>query len=134
MQTEVITNYGRPLETQDRPDSTPHVPVSELSLTINKTPTDTTVHCRGRITLETAPSLRATVNPLFSDSTTVVLDLINVGYVDSSGLGAIIGLCSSAKAANCELKLINLNRRLRESLNMARLNELLVDPAFWRTW
>jgi anti-sigma B factor antagonist len=134
MQPTAINNYGRPLETQDRPDSTPHVPVSELCLTINRTPTETTVHCGGRITMETAQSLRATVQPLFSDSTTVVLDLINVGYVDSSGLGAIVGLCTSAKAANCELKLVNLNRRLKESLNMARVNELLVDPAFWRTW
>jgi anti-sigma B factor antagonist len=136
MQATVITNYGRPLETQDRPDSTPTnpVPVSELCLTINRTPTETTVHCRGRITLETAQSLRATVKPLFSDSDTVVLDLINVSYMDSSGLGTIVGLCASAKAANCELKLINLNRRLKESLSIARLNELLVDPAFWRTW
>jgi anti-sigma B factor antagonist len=84
--------------------------------------------------LETARSLRATVNPLFSDSNTVLLNLINVGYIDSSGLGTIVGLCTSAKAANCELKLVNLNRRLKESLSMARLNELLVDPAFWRTW
>lgn len=91
MQATVITNYGRPLETQDRPDPTPTnpVPVSELCLTINRTSTKTIVHCRGRITLETAQSLTATVKPLFSDGITVVLDLINASYIDSSGLGSI---------------------------------------------
>jgi anti-anti-sigma factor len=107
--------------------------ISELCPTINRTPTKTTVHCGGRITSDTTQSLRATFKPLFSDSKTVVLDLTHVGGMDSSGLGTIVGLCASAKAANCQLKLINLNQRLKESLSIARLNEVLVDPAFWRT-
>ena len=124
MQATALTDYGPPL-----------APVSELELTINRALNGTTVHCRGRITVETAPSLRAAVQPLFSHgSSLVVLDLINVSYVDSAGLGAIVGLCASAKAASCQLKLMNLNGRVRESLSLARVNELLVDPAFWRTW
>ncbi len=123
MQATALTDYSAPL-----------VPVSELELTINRALDGTTVHCRGRITLETVPSLRAMVQPLFTHSSTVVLDLINVSYADSSGLGTLVGLCASAKAAGCRLKLINLNGRVRESLNLARVNELLVDPAFWRTW
>jgi len=151
MQAAVITNRQL-LETPDRPDPTPGqvdvtiqthreksamatnpVPISELCLTINRTPAETTVHCKGRIALETARSLRATVQPLLSDSDTVLLDLTSVSYTDASGLGTIVGLCVSAKAAKCRLKVINLNRRLKESLS-ARLNELLIDPAFWRTW
>ncbi|HVP51806.1 MAG TPA: STAS domain-containing protein [Terriglobales bacterium] len=97
-------------------------------------PNKTTVHCTGRLTSETAGSLRATIEPLFSDRNTVVLDLTHVTAMDSAGLGNIVSLGASAKAANCRLKLANLNRRLKELLNIARLNELLVDPAFWRTW
>lgn len=153
MRAAVITNYRQPLETRDRPDPTPGpvdatiqthpqksvmatnpVPISERCLTITRTPTKATVHCTGRITSDTARSLRATVQPLFPHSNTVVLDLTNVSYMDSSGLGTIVALCASAKAANCQLKLLNLNRRLKESLSLARLNEVLVDSAFWRTW
>ena len=123
MQAPALTDYRLPL-----------VAVSELELTISRALNGTTVHCRGRITLETASSLRATVKPLFSNSNIVVLDLINVSYLDSAGLGTLVGLCASAKAASCQLKLINLNGRVRESLSLARVNELLVDPAFWRTW
>ena len=152
MQAAVATNR-QPVEIPDRPDSTPGpvdvtIPIhyerspmatnpaaiAKLYLTIDKTPDTTTVHCRGRITLESERSLRATVQPLFSDSKTVVLDLTNVSYTDSSGLGTIVGLCASAKAANSRLKLINFNEHLKESLSIARLNELLIDPAFWRTW
>ena len=123
MQATALTDYSPPL-----------APVSELEFTINRELNGTTVHCRGRITLETAPSLRAAVQPLFSHSSTVVLDLINVSYLDSAGLGILVGLCASAKAASCRLKLINFNGRVRESLSLARVNELLIDPAFWRTW
>ena len=150
MQATVIANHRQPSETRDRPDIKPGpvvqtepeksavatnpVSVSELCPTVDRTSTNTTVRCRGRITLETAQLLRATVKPLFSNSTGVMLDLTHVSYTDSSGLGTIVGLCASATAANCGLKLINLNRRLKESLSIARVNELLVDPAFWRTW
>lgn len=123
MQFPVLTDYRPPL-----------APVSELELTIKRALNDTTVHCRGRITLETVPSLRAAVQPLFSHGRTVVLDLINVSYMDSSGVGAVVGLCAAAKRANCQLKLINLNGCVRESLSLARVNELLAVPAFWRTW
>lgn len=98
------------------------------------TPTKAAVHWTGRITSHTAQSLGMTVKTLFSHRDTVELDLTNVSSIDASGLGAIVSLCASAKAAHCRLKLINLNRRLKESLSLPRLNEVLVDPAFWRTW
>jgi anti-sigma B factor antagonist len=109
------------------------VPTPELDLTTDKTPTETIVHCTGRITSNTTQSLRATLKPLFSESKTVVLDLTNVSYMDSSGLGTIVALYVSAKAANCQLKLINLNQRLRELFSITRLGEVLTqgrDPNY----
>jgi hypothetical protein len=47
--------------------------ISELNLTIDKTPTEIIVHCTGRITSETTQSLKTTAKPLFSGSKTVVL-------------------------------------------------------------
>jgi len=103
------------------------VPISELDLTTDRTRTETIVHCTGRITSDTTQSLRTTVKPLFSESKTVVLDLTNVSYMDSSGLGAIVSLYVSAKAAGCQLKLIHLNQRLKELFSITRLGQVLAE-------
>jgi anti-sigma B factor antagonist len=103
------------------------VPISELDLTTDRTPTETIVRCAGRITSDTSQSLKAMVKSLLADSKTVVLDLTNVSYMDSSGLGTIVGLYVSAKAANSQLKLINLNQRLKELFSITRLGQVLTE-------
>ena len=103
------------------------VPASELTLTTVNTPTEIIVHCTGKITSNTIQSLEATVKPLFSESKTVVLDLTNVSYLDSSGLGAIVGLYVSARTAKSQLKLINLNERLKELFSITRLGQFLAE-------
>jgi anti-sigma B factor antagonist len=103
------------------------VPISELNLIIDRTPTEIIVHCTGRMTSDTTQSLKTTVKPLFSESKTVVLDLTNVSYLDSSGLGAIVGLYVSAKTANSQLKLINLNQHLKELFSITRLGQFLAE-------
>jgi anti-sigma B factor antagonist len=103
------------------------VPVSELVLGTDRTPTEIIVYCTGKINSNTTQALKATVKPLFSVSKTVVLDLTHVSYMDSSGLGAIVGLYVSAKAADSQLKLINLNERLKELFSIARLGQFLAE-------
>lgn len=107
--------------------ATSPTPSSQLELTTNRTPTETTVRCTGRITSDTTESLRTTVKPLFSGSKTVVLDLSNVSYMDSSGLGAIVGLYVSAKSAKCQLRIVNLNQRLKELFSLTRLGQVLTE-------
>ena len=103
------------------------VPVSELGLTTDSTPTEIIVHYTGKISSKTIQSLKATVKPLFSESKTVMLDLTNVSYMDSSGLGAIVGLYVSAKTAKSQLKLINLNQHLKELFSITRLGQFLAE-------
>jgi anti-sigma B factor antagonist len=103
------------------------VSVPELSLTNATTPTEIIVDCTGKITSNTIEFLKTTVKPLFSENKTVVLDLTNVSFMDSSGLGAIIGLFVSAKAAKSGLKLINLSERLKELFSITRLGQFLTE-------
>ena len=103
------------------------VPISELNLTVERSPTEIIVHCTGRVTSDTSQSLKTTVKPLFSESKAVTLDLTNVSYLDSSGLGAIVGLYVSAKTANSQLKLINLNQHLKELFSITRLGQFLAE-------
>lgn len=102
---------------------------ANLSLTINRQVTDAIVRCTGRMTSDTIQSLKAAVKPLFSESKRVVLDLTDVNYVDSSGLGAITGLYVSAKFANCHLKLIYSNESLKKLFSITRLDQLLAEGA-----
>jgi anti-sigma B factor antagonist len=103
------------------------LPTSELEVTIEKTPTEITVHCAGKITSNTGHELRATVKPLLAESKAVILDLTHVSYMDSSGLGTIVGLYISAKSANSQLQLINLNDRLKELFSITRLGQVLSE-------
>jgi len=107
--------------------ATSPIPVSELVMATESTAGESVVHCTGKVTSDTIQPLKATVKPLLSESRTVVLDLTNVTYMDSSGLGAIVGLYISAKAAKSKLKLINLNEHLKEIFSITRLGQVLAQ-------
>ena len=102
---------------------------ANLCLAINRQATDAIVRCTGRITSDTTQSLKGTVKPLFSWSKRVVLDLTDVNYLDSSGLGAIVGLYVSARFANCQLKLIYSNENLKKLFSITKLDQLLAEGA-----
>ena len=54
----------------------------------------------------------------------VILDLRHLSYVDSTGLGAIIGGYTSLTKLGGALKLVNPNMRTLEMLAMTQLNTL----------
>jgi anti-anti-sigma factor len=95
--------------------------ISELTLETVKAPDETIVRCIGRITSSTSDLLQTTVRGLIPGTKGIILDLTDVSYLDSSGLGAIVGLYLSAKRQHCTLKLVNLNQRLRELFRITRL-------------
>jgi anti-sigma B factor antagonist len=103
------------------------LPASELRMAVNDAPAEAIVHCAGRITSHTTELLKETVKPLFAEGKLVVLDLSNVSYLDSSGLGTLVGLYVSAKGAKTRLKLIHLNERLKELVSLTRLGEFLTE-------
>ena len=97
------------------------IPISELSFEITKTPEETLVRCNGKIVSGTSRELQNTVRALIPEARRVVLDLTNVSYMDSSGLGAVVSIYLTCKRQECELKLINLNQRLKELFRITRL-------------
>jgi anti-anti-sigma factor len=52
----------------------------------------TTVICHGRIVSNTAENLKQLVKPMISEVRRIVLDLSDVSYVDSAGLGYAVAL------------------------------------------
>jgi|SRR5215469_7739077 len=99
-------------------------PAQELKLETEKTSGAVSVHCTGRIVSSTSSFLQSTVRPLISENKRIVLNLTNVSYLDSSGLGSIVGLWVNAKKKNCDLKLIRLNERIKELLRLSNLSML----------
>ncbi|HEV2298906.1 MAG TPA: STAS domain-containing protein [Candidatus Acidoferrales bacterium] len=82
------------------------------------------VRCSGRLTAEVAASLKNEVKSLMPASQRIVLDLTDLSYMDSAGLGTIVGVYVSAKRTGCELQLVNFNQRVRELLGLTHLLEV----------
>jgi len=84
----------------------------------------TTVRCTGKLVAGVTGTLQDEVRRLLPGSKRIVLDLTNLGYMDSSGLGSIIGLYVSAKTAGGRLELINLSARVRELFSITNVLSL----------
>lgn len=85
----------------------------------------TTIICHGRIVSQTSDELKAVVKPLIPLGGHIVLDLTDVNYVDSSGLGSLVGLKVSAlREGYCKLELVNLSQRVKELLSLSNLTQL----------
>jgi len=89
------------------------------------TGTVTTILCHGRLVSETSGQLKEVVKPLIPLGGRIVLDLTDVNYMDSSALGALVGLKVSAiKEGYCRLELLNLSPRVKELLRLSNLTQL----------
>src|SRR5271157_639012 len=80
------------------------------------------VDCSGRIVFgEESASLRDAVKKLLSESPKVVLNLRDVSYVDSGGLGTLVSLYTTARNAGGALKLARLTQRVGDLLQLTKL-------------
>ena len=58
---------------------------------------------------------------VFQGRKQILLNLGNVSYVDSSGLGALVASSITAKNNGGEIKLLNLTKRLHDLLSISKL-------------
>jgi anti-sigma B factor antagonist len=81
----------------------------------------------GRLTFgEETKILRNFVKDLLEVSgQSVVLNLAQLAYVDSGGIGTLVGLYTSAKAAGGDIKLACPNARVQHVLEITRLLPIL---------
>ena len=84
-----------------------------------------TVTCHGPLVAGTTDVLKATVKPLIADGGKIIVDVGDVQYIDSMGLGALVGLKVSAiNAGYCTLQYENLSKKLQELVRMTNLTDL----------
>jgi anti-sigma B factor antagonist len=80
------------------------------------------VDCRGRLLFgEEASALRDTVKNLLAETKNVVINLADTTYIDSGGLGTLVGLYSSAQNTGGMVKLAKLQQRVIDLLQVTKL-------------
>ena len=83
----------------------------------------TVLDLSGRITLgEGSVQLRDAIRDLISKgSKSILLNLGDVNYIDSSGLGELVGAFTTAKNQAASLKLLKLTRQVHDLLQLTKL-------------
>lgn len=80
------------------------------------------VGCSGRIVFgEESSLLREEVKKALQDSKRIVLNLGEISYIDSGGLGTLVALHTTALSAGATIKLANLTRRVGDLLQVTKL-------------
>ncbi|MFQ3545171.1 STAS domain-containing protein [Halobacillus rhizosphaerae] len=84
------------------------------------------VSLSGEVDAFTAPKLKEALLPLTKEERqTVEVDLQNVNYMDSTGLGVFISALKSTKEHNTELKLVQMQDRVYRLFKITGLTEIM---------
>ena len=105
------------------------VPVRSHRLKVHSqvTESETLVRCSGRLTSDYAEEFKQEIRKLIPGAKVLVLDFTHLEYLDSSGIGAVVRVYVTAKGANCELRLVNFNQRVRDLLGLTGLLKIFGD-------
>ena len=109
----------------------------ELKLETEKENSQTTVRAKGRITSTTSAEMENTLRNLVGGNQRVVLDLADVDYIDSAGLGALVSVYTHARRLNCDLQIANPKQRIRNLFSRSGLASVFEGNSFdalWQAW
>lgn len=94
-----------------------------MTITTREVSHVTVVDIVGRITLgEETGQLRDTVrNLIAARQKKIVLNLANVDFIDSSGVGELVSSFTAVRNAGGDLKLFSLSKKVQDVLNVTKL-------------
>ena len=93
-----------------------------FSITTREISRVTILDCVGRLVFgDEALHLRERAKELLKTKKVLVLNLTGVSYIDSGGLGTLVGAYSSARNAGADIKLTGLGQKLRDVLQVTKL-------------
>lgn len=94
-----------------------------LKITARESGGVTILDLDGKIVLgEECNQLREKVKSLLAGSKKkILLNLGNVSFIDSTGVGTLVGAFTSAQSSQGNLKLLNLTKKFQETLQVTRL-------------
>lgn len=80
--------------------------------------------CHGQLTFENTQILKESVRERIPGHKRILIDLKEVPRVDSSGLGAVVGLYVSARTRGSQLEVVNASQQIRDLFSMTNLLSL----------
>lgn len=84
------------------------------------------MYVSGEVDIYTAPDLKKELVALTEQKgKTVAVDLGNVSYMDSTGIGVFISALKSSKENDSKLKLVNLQSQVMRLFEITGLNEII---------
>jgi len=92
-----------------------------LTLDIDRTGDVVTIKCHGKLISGVTDVLYSAVCRNLKGAKLMVLDLGDLTYMDSSGLGTLVRIYVSSKSAGCTLELMHLRKRVRELLSLTNM-------------
>ena len=98
--------------------------MTELRIGVESGETATLVVLHGDLDIATAPELRDCLAKVIGDGARIVVDLEAVGFLDSAGLGILVGALKRARTAGGELELVCTSRDVLKPLEITGLDRV----------
>ncbi|KAB2328571.1 STAS domain-containing protein [Cytobacillus depressus] len=97
-----------------------------ISVKIQEEANKIKVDIQGEIDAFTAPKLRERIFPLTDkEGVEMIINLSNVSYLDSTGLGVFVGVFKNLRSNNGGLQIIGLSSRLMRLFKMTGLANII---------
>ena len=104
----------------------PGAPAPDFDVTSAVTPTSATVFVRGEVDVYTAPQLREELYGIMGEGVTqLTLDLSAMTFIDSTGLGVVVGAIKRLREVGGELVLRSPSRSTRKVLEITGLTRIV---------
>ncbi|WP_169165502.1 STAS domain-containing protein [Cellulomonas taurus] len=97
-----------------------------MELTVENLGRALVLRVEGRLTMTAAGELKAAVDrEVAAGNTLVVVDLADTTFLDSSGLGALVGGLRSARTAGGDLRIARAGAQVRTVLELTTMDRVL---------
>jgi anti-sigma B factor antagonist len=95
-----------------------------LTIDIERGERTTLLVLRGDLDLSTAPELRAALVDVIDEGARIVIDMEALDFLDSAGLGILVGGLKRARTHGGELELVCSNRGVLKPLEITGLDRV----------
>lgn len=97
----------------------------ELEVSTTREDSSCVVHVAGEVDIYTSPSLRtALVGAIGDGCDLVIVDLEKVGFIDSSGLGVLVGALRRAREVGGDLRVVSSQENVAKIFRITGLDRV----------
>ena len=97
----------------------------DVSVTSRQSGDRTVIEVKGEIDVYTAPVLREEISTLVdADHTTIVVDLTQVSFMDSTGLGVLVGALKKVRTLGGDLALVISEEKILKVFRITALTQV----------